>query len=748
MHGLSHEVDLERLQEHDVAAYLNAEFRPNDLPETLSGLIFRQSDGNPLFMVAMLDHLVKTGVLSLVHGRWTLARTLNDGSPGMPDTLKQMLELQLQHASEPERQLLAAASVAGQTFTQWAVETMLPEDAARVEEMCDALITRQRFLRASGTRELSDDVATPEYRFTHALYREVLYRKLSATQRVTFHRRLASGLERLRSPAETDMAAEIALHFAEGQDYHSAIRHLMVAAENATRRYSHQQAIEILEHARQLLDKVPEPHRAALDLATLERVGQAYYASGAMDQSAKTYESMAVRAAAAGVLSAKADELIRLVHTAETIPFLMKAIELDPDMVSVYTSLSRIFSNLGEVERAKDFARCAYERRDQVGERERLSIVYQYHYEVSGDQLRAAETLESWKELYPLEFQPVNSLAVMHNFLGNFERAIAEGREAVRRNPGHGYPYSNLSHAYRGLGQFDAAQNTAEQAVALQIETLPTRRLLYQLAVLTGDQPAALRHLEWARDKPREFDMVGAHAQATGWAGKVRDARRLYEQAVRLAELRNLPDVGSSHLAWAASMELAFGYMDAAGQVARCVLARTPSYDPRLRAAMVLAGTESSRDAEGIVAELVRANPAHTLINSVLAPIVRASIALDRKQPARAIAELETVAPYELGFIAALAPLHLRAQAYLMSGSGRAAADEFERILTHRGSDPFSPFHAVAVLGLARAHRVAGDNAKSLHAYERFLTAWSDADADIPVLRDARDECSQLRHRS
>src|SRR5262249_23707895 len=150
----------------------------------------------------------------------------------------------------------------------------------------------------------------------------------------------------------------------------------------------------------------------------------------------------------------------------------------------------------------------AYELRDQVGERERLSITYQYHYEVTGNQRRATRTLELWKRAFPGEFQPVNSLVVIHNFLGRFERAIEEGNEAVKRNPSHGYPYSNLAHAYRGIGQLEVARRTAEQAVALQIETLPTRRLLYQLAVVAGDEQAAMRHAEWARDKPREFDMI------------------------------------------------------------------------------------------------------------------------------------------------------------------------------------------------------------------------------------------------
>jgi DNA-binding winged helix-turn-helix (wHTH) protein/tetratricopeptide (TPR) repeat protein len=431
----------------------------------------------------------------------------------------------------------------------------------------------------------------------------------------------------------------------------------------------------------------------------------------------------------------------------ESIPFFQRAAEFDPKFASAYASLSTVFSNLGEAEPAQRYARLAYERRDQVSERERLSIAYQYHSEVTGDQSRAIEILEVWKQSFPRAFQPANTLAVIDNFLGRFERAVEEGQEAVRRNPSHGFPYSNLAHAYRGLGRFDLAKETAERAVALKVETLVTRRLLYQLAVLAGDEATAARQLGWARDNAREFDMVGVRAQAAAFTGRVHEARQLFEETARMAEARNLPDVGTGYLAWATSMELAYGNCDVARRAARRVLARKPSYDPRLRAALTLATVGSPAEAEAIVGELARAHPAHTVINSVLAPMVRAAIELRRRRPGRSIEQLRPAAPYELGFVAALGPIYLRGESYLMHGEGGLAAAEFQRILDHRGVDPFSPFYAVAPLGLARARAMAGDVAGSRRAYERFLAEWANADADVPVLLQAHEEYRRLTRR-
>ena len=130
-----------------------------------------------------------------------------------------------------------------------------------------------------------------------------------------------------------------------------------------------------------------------------------------------------------------------------------------------------------------------------------------------------------------------------------------------------------------------------------------------------------------------------------------------------------------------------------------------------------------------------------------MVPIVRAGIELGNGQPSRALEHLAIVAPYEFGFIAALIPVHLRALSLLMLGSGIHAAKEFQHILDHRGTDPFSPFHAVAPLGLGRARAMAGDITASADAYERFLNGWRGADPDVPVLRDAREERRRLTSR-
>jgi predicted ATPase len=235
----------------------------------------------------MLDHLQQQGVLAQVEGRWTLTVPLEKVNPGVPETLKQMLQLQLQHASDAEQQLLRCASVVGHQFTACSIEMMLEGDVGAYEELCEGLADRQQFIKFAGTRDLAG-ISTTIYEFRHALYREVLYRRVKPADRVIFHHRLAAGLERRFAP-ESELAAKIALNFERAVEYDHAIRWLLRAAQNATERYAHAQAIAVLDHARELLPNIDDDRRLDLELQFVEKISSAQYGLGETSQSAATY---------------------------------------------------------------------------------------------------------------------------------------------------------------------------------------------------------------------------------------------------------------------------------------------------------------------------------------------------------------------------------------------------------------------------------------------------------------------------
>jgi tetratricopeptide (TPR) repeat protein len=428
----------------------------------------------------------------------------------------------------------------------------------------------------------------------------------------------------------------------------------------------------------------------------------------------------------------------------DAIPLLEHAIAVDPQFALAYTTLSTIYGGLGETGRSEDYARLAYEHRDRVSERERLYIAYQYHDRYTGNQLKAREALEVWKRTYPRDYRPANALALLLNRLGDYSSAIVEAEDAVRRNPAHAFPYSNLAYAHRGAGQYAEARKIAEQAVSRNLETVPMRRLLYQVAVIEGDQQAAQRHIEWAASRSRGFDITGARAQVAAFDGKLTEALALYEETVDAARKQGFAQIASGYEAQAAITQAVYGYKPEALERARRVVQSSTAYEPQLRAAVALALAGEANEAELAVRRLRTVREEDSLLHGAYLPPAEAAVLLARGSVDAAVEQLRRAAPYETGTVAALVPVYLRGEARLAAGAAVDAASMYRSLLDHRGADPFSPLIPVSQLGLARALARSGRETESRKVYESLLTSWKDADADLPVLRQAREELSHL----
>jgi eukaryotic-like serine/threonine-protein kinase len=432
----------------------------------------------------------------------------------------------------------------------------------------------------------------------------------------------------------------------------------------------------------------------------------------------------------------------------ESIAFFNQAIENDPQFASAYTTLSTVYGSIGEWRRSEDFARLANNVKRRVSERERLFITYQYHDRVTGNEDEAARTLEIWKTAYPRDSRPPNALALIHNRLGHYDRAVTEAEEALRRSPGHPFPLSNLAFAYRALGRYDDAKKTGEEAVKLGVETTPTRRLLYQIGLVKRDGSAAA-HLAWAKGKPREFDLVSAQGQAAAFSGRMAEASDLYDRAIDLALARGLRGTASGYSAHVAWINALYRTKDSAATVRR-ILARvddeadTPGTVPRFRAGAALGLSGAVPEAQALVARAEQRYPESTLVRALLVPSTRAAIALHQARPNEAIQALRAATPAEMGSIAALVPLYLRAEAYLQRGSFDEAIRQYEQILEHRGVDPFTAAVPLAHLGMARAKARKGDADGSRRAYEELFRIWNGADADFAPLIAARAEYGRL----
>jgi Flp pilus assembly protein TadD len=163
-----------------------------------------------------------------------------------------------------------------------------------------------------------------------------------------------------------------------------------------------------------------------------------------------------------------------------------------------------------------------------------------------------------------------------------------------------------------------------------------------------------------------------------------------------------------------------------------------------LEAARAYALAGAAEKAQPLIDETARRFPAHTLIQEVDLPVLRSLLAMQRGDASKAAGLLQPAARYELGGRTPYSALYVSGLAHLRAGAGAEAAPRFQKVLDNRGIEPLSPLHPFAQLGLARAQAQAGDTVKARRAYQDLLALWKDADASLPVLREARAEYAKL----
>jgi predicted ATPase/DNA-binding winged helix-turn-helix (wHTH) protein len=255
---LCEELPLEYLSEEQVAKYLSVRFPGNRFPAELARLIHERTEGNPLFMVNAVDYLIAEGLIGEFDGSWELAVEIKKVEVGVPDSIKQMIEKQLDHLDADQQRTLEAASVAGAEFSTLAVVAGLGEDRMAVEARFEELARQNQFLQDCGVHELPNGEAVSRYGFIHALYQNVLYERVSASRRVNLHRRIAERGEEVYGERAREIAAELAMHFERGANPERAVKYLQQAADNAIRRFAYREAVGLARRGLALLESIPD----------------------------------------------------------------------------------------------------------------------------------------------------------------------------------------------------------------------------------------------------------------------------------------------------------------------------------------------------------------------------------------------------------------------------------------------------------------------------------------------------------
>jgi predicted ATPase len=279
-HTLCTELELGLLNAADIAAYLRMRFPESVFPTGLAQALSQRTEGNPLFLVNVVEDLVAQGVLVLENSCWALQGDLEAIAMEVPKSIRQLIARQSARLLPAEQHVLEAASMTGMEFSAAAVAAALEENAIVVEEKCAGLANRQHFLRPVGLSEWPDGTVAARYAFLHALYQQLWHERVSPGRLQQWHQRIGERKEAAYGARAGEIAAELAVHFEQGRNYRRALHYFQQAAQNALQRSAHTEAIAHLTKGLELLTTLPDtPERRQQELGLQMALGPALMAT-------------------------------------------------------------------------------------------------------------------------------------------------------------------------------------------------------------------------------------------------------------------------------------------------------------------------------------------------------------------------------------------------------------------------------------------------------------------------------------
>ena len=440
--------------------------------------------------------------------------------------------------------------------------------------------------------------------------------------------------------------------------------------------------------------------------------------------------------------------LIGAADYATAVSLFQQAIRIDPNFAMAYLSLGLSYASMTD-DRFTENVRTAYELRDRVSEWERLAIESRYCHSVTGNLLKARQTTALWAQTYPRDAVPANVLGEIDFQLGQYDSALAERREAVRLDPGGANLYIGLVGTYCALNRLEEARAAVAEAQQKKLDSPILHELQYLIGFLQDDVKAMQQQTEWFAGTPgmQEYALA-LDSDRAAYLGQLRKARTLTRQLLALVGTGEAREKAAIYETEAALREAVFGNNVEARQHARAALRDSTIRDVEYAGALALAFAGEAVPARTWAGDLAKRFPEDTIVQFVFLPTIRGLLSVKRND---AVEILRAAAPYEFGddqpgsVPLDLYPVYVRGQAYLAAHRGSEAATEFEKIIGHRALVLNSPIGALAHVGLARAHAIEGDMVKARISYRNFLTLWKDADAEIPILREAKAEYQRIK---
>ena len=427
----------------------------------------------------------------------------------------------------------------------------------------------------------------------------------------------------------------------------------------------------------------------------------------------------------------------------DSVPFFRRAIDLDPQFALAYARLGTVYANLGQGDESRKMTTKAYELREKVSEAERYYIEARYYSTVQIDVQKALDVYKVWLATYPADYTALTNSALLHKQQGDRAEAIRKLELATKSAPDQPLAFTNLGQTYFEAAQYADAKKAYETAIFLQDST-GARVGLYQIAILTGDQALADQQVSAVEGRRDEVDMVAIRMFAATYRGRMKEAAELATDFQARALALSRPQAAGNGIMQLAISEAIVGLVDQAkariDKADEDGILEDNTIDDRMVVAALAGDAATAHELSPKALEVQKKVAPPGAGPSEIERAVRALEKLAEGKPAEAAALLEPVSFRS----SHTDTVNIWSVAKMQAGDWAAAEKGLTFMNSREARGGLSATTAYIHLALARVQMRLGKTSEARASYQKFFEIFKDADPDLPLLLQAKEEFGKL----
>ncbi len=277
-------INIPRLDYHSITKMIKNQTQREDFPESFIWTLYRESEGNPYYVVEILNSMVNEGVINPYSYTWNPEEELSNIS--IPSSIKDITERKIEKLNKDERKVLMYASLLGTEFNFEVLERVMNMDVIELLDIIDSLVEQ-------GIINEVTDSDEELYKFNHLQTRTTIYENMGKSRKRVSHRQVSKVIEDMYSDEIEDHYYELSRHFYEGKLYDKAYEYSKKAGEKALKSLDIPTALDHFEKALKSLEKARDiDDKKEKKVYLLKMLGEYNEYASKLDQSLSYWESL------------------------------------------------------------------------------------------------------------------------------------------------------------------------------------------------------------------------------------------------------------------------------------------------------------------------------------------------------------------------------------------------------------------------------------------------------------------------